>query len=348
MKYNTLPNTDIKVSELCLGTMTWGRQNTQEQGFEQMSYAFDKGIQFWDTAELYPVPTLPELYGDTERIIGNWLKANGKRSEIILATKIAGKAPFTKHIRTTGFTPEGIDEAIGNSLKRLQTDYIDLYQLHWPTRNTNFFGKRDYPSEAFETDEWRDNIHEVLTALAGHIKAGRIRYVGLSNETPWGVMRFIEEHKKDSSLPKMITVQNPYSLLNRLYEVGLAEVSHRENIGLLPYSPLGFGVLSGKYLGGKAPKDARVTLFPNYSRYSGPVATSATEAYAEIAREHNLSLPQMALAYLRTKPFVTSTIIGSTTMPQLIENIESIAIELSDEVVAQIEAVHQTHPNPAP
>ena len=348
MKYNTLPNTNIKVSELCLGTMTWGRQNTQEEGFEQMNYAFDQGIQFWDTAELYPVPTLTELYGGTERIIGNWLKANGKRSEIVLATKIAGKAPFTKHIRTTGFTPEGIDEAIGNSLKRLQTDYIDLYQLHWPTRTTNFFGKRDYPSEAFSSDEWKDNIYEVLTALAGHIKAGRIRYVGLSNETPWGVMRFIEEHKKDSSLPKMITVQNPYSLLNRLYEVGLAEVSHRENVGLLPYSPLGFGVLSGKYLGGEEPKDARVTLFPNYNRYSGPVATSATEAYAEIAKKYELSLPQMALAYLRTKPFVTSTIIGATNISQLIENIDSVRLDLSDEVLAQIEAVHQMHPNPAP
>jgi aryl-alcohol dehydrogenase-like predicted oxidoreductase len=348
MKYNTLPNTNIKVSELCLGTMTWGRQNTQEEGFEQMNYAFDQGLQFWDTAELYPVPTLPELYGGTEWIIGNWLKANGKRSEIVLATKIAGKAPFTKHIRTTGFTPEGIDEAIGNSLKRLQTDYIDLYQLHWPMRNTNFFGKRDYPSEAFSSDEWKDNIYEVLTALAGHIKAGRIRYVGLSNETPWGVMRFIEEHKKDSSLPKMITVQNPYSLLNRLYEVGLAEVSHRENVGLLPYSPLGFGVLSGKYLGGEEPKDARVTLFPNYNRYSGPVATSATEAYAEIAKKYELSLPQMALAYLRIKPFVTSTIIGATSMSQLIENIDSAYLELSDEVLAQIEAVHQMHPNPAP
>lgn len=348
MKYNTLPNTDIKVSELCLGTMTWGRQNTQEEGFEQMNYAFEQGIQFWDTAELYPVPTLPELYGDTERIIGNWLKANGKRSEIVLATKIAGKAPFTKHIRTTGFAPEAIDEAISNSLKRLQTDYIDLYQLHWPTRNTNFFGKRDYPSEAFSSDEWKDNIYEVLAALAEHIKAGRIRHIGLSNETPWGVIRFIEEHKKDSSLPKMITVQNPYSLLNRLYEVGLAEVSHRENVGLLPYSPLGFGVLSGKYLWGKEPKDARVTLFPNYNRYSGPVATLATEAYVEIARKYELSLPQMALAYLRTKPFVTSTIIGATSMWQLIENIDSVNLELSDEVVAQIEAVHQTHPNPAP
>ena len=348
MKYTKLPNTDITVSELCLGTMTWGRQNTQEEGFEQMNYALDKGIQFWDTAELYPVPTLPELYGDTERIIGNWLSKNKKRSELVLATKIAGKAPFTKHIRTTDFTPDAITQAITNSLERLQTDYIDLYQLHWPTRNTNFFGKRDYPIEAFSSDEWKDNIYEVLVTLQSAIKAGRIRYIGLSNETPWGVMRFLEEYKKDYSLPKVITVQNPYGLLNRLYEVGLAEVSHREKVGLLPYSPLGFGVLSGKYLGGKRPSDARVTLFPNYDRYSGPEANSATEAYSQIATQHGLSLPQMALAYLRTKPFVSSTIIGATAMPQLIENIASIELSLEDIVMEQIEAVHKRFPNPAP
>ena len=348
MKYTTLPNTDITVSELCLGTMTWGRQNTQEEGFEQMNYALDKGIQFWDTAELYPVPTLPELYGDTERIIGNWLSKNKKRSELVLATKITGKAPFTKHIRTTDFTPDAITQAITNSLERLHTDYIDLYQLHWPTRNTNFFCKRDYPIEAFSSDEWKDNIYEVLVTLQSAIKAGRIRYIGLSNETPWGVMRFLEEEKKDYRLPKVITVQNPYGLLNRLYGVGLAEVSHREKVGLLPYSPLGFGVLSGKYLGGKRPADARVTLFPNYDRYSGPEANSATEAYSQIATQHGLSLPQMALAYLRTKPFVSSTIIGATAMPQLIENIASIELSLEDIVMEQIEAVHKRFPNPAP
>lgn len=348
MKYTQLPNTDITVSQLCLGTMTWGRQNTQEEAFEQMDYALDQGIHFWDTAELYPVPTLPELYGDTERIIGNWLSKNKKRSALILATKIAGKAPFTKHIRDTDFTPEAIKQAISKSLDRLQTDYIDLYQLHWPTRLTNFFGKRDYPAEAFTTDEWQDNIYELLVALQSEIKAGRIRHIGLSNETPWGVMRFLELYKKDYSLPKVITVQNPYSLLNRLYEVGLAEVSHRENVGLLAYSPLGFGVLSGKYLDGKSPKDARVTLFPNYNRYSGPEASGATKAYAEIARQYGLSLPQMALAYLRTKPFVSSTIIGATSLPQLIENVASIGLTLDKEVIDQIEGVHKRMPNPAP
>ena len=348
MKYNTLNGTDLEVSEICLGTMTWGRQNSESEGFEQMDYAFDQGINFWDTAELYPVPTLPELYGDTEKIIGNWIAKNGKRDELVIATKIAGKAPFTKHIRTTGFTSEGIAEAIDLSLQRLKTDYIDLYQLHWPTRNTNFFGKRDYPDEAFKTDEWKDNIYEVLTELGKQIAAGKIRHIGLSNETPWGVMRFIEEHKRDASLPKIATVQNPYSLLNRLYEIGLSEVSHRENVGLLPYSPLGFGVLSGKYLGGKSPEGARVTLFPNYSRYSGPIATKATEAYHEIAQKHGLSLPQMSLAYLRTKPFVTSTIIGATSMEQLKENIESASLVLSEEVIAAIEEVHNTYPNPAP
>ena len=348
MNYKKLNGTDLMVSELCLGTMTWGRQNTQEEGFEQMDYAFDQGINFWDTAELYPVPTLPELYGDTEKIIGNWLAKNKKRSELIIATKIAGKAPFTKHIRTTGFTAASIAEAIEASLTRLQTDYIDLYQLHWPTRNTNFFGKRGYPDEAFETDQWEDNTYDVLNELKRQIDLGNIRHIGLSNETPWGVMRFIEEHRRDHSLPKIATVQNPYSLLNRLYEVGLSEVSHRENIGLLPYSPLGFGVLSGKYLGGKQPEGARVTLFPNYSRYSGETATKATEAYFEIAEKFGLSLPQMSLAYLRTKPFVTSTIIGATSMEQLKQNVESATISLSPEILEAIESVHNRYPNPAP
>lgn len=345
MKYTTLPNTELQVSKICLGTMTWGRQNTEAEGHAQMDYAIDRGINFFDTAELYPVPAIPELYAVTETIIGNWFKKTGNRDKVILATKIAGPGDYTKHIRTTGFSPKAIQEAVNGSLKRLQTDYIDLYQLHWPERKANFFGQRGYKHNP--NDAWEDNIHQVLQALAELVKSGKIRYIGLSNETPWGIMRFLEESKKHN-LPRVITVQNPYSLLNRLYEVGCAEISMRENVGLLAYSPLGFGVLSGKYLGGKKPEKARVTLFPNFSRYSNEQATKATEAYYNLAKEYNMSLAQMALAFINQQPFVTSNIIGATNLEQLKENIDSIAVTLSDEVLQKIEAIHEAIPNPAP
>ena len=346
MRYTTLPQTNIEVSKICLGTMTWGKQNTEEEGHEQMDYALEQGVNFFDTAELYPIPAEAERYAHTEIIIGNWFKKTGNRDKIILASKIAGKAPFTKFIRTTGFKRESIIEAVEGSLKRLQTDYIDLYQLHWPERNTNYFGQRGYKHSI--SDHWQDNIHQVLETLAALIKEGKIRHVGLSNETPWGTMRFLEESKVHSELPRMITIQNPYSLLNRLFEVGLSEISMRENIGLIPYSPLGFGVLSGKYLGGKKPEGARVTLFPNYNRYSGETAVAATEKYAELASAHNLSLTQMALSFVTSRPFVTSNIIGATSMEQLKENIGSIDVHLSDEVLKGIESIHNQIPNPAP
>ncbi|MBO0341839.1 MAG: NADP(H)-dependent aldo-keto reductase [Bacteroidota bacterium] len=346
MKYTRIPHTDIRISKICLGTMTWGRQNNEDEAHEQMDYALDQGVNFFDTAELYPVPAKKELYAVTEELIGNWFKKTGNRDKVVLASKIAGPGHAAKHIRSTGFSKESIINAVDGSLKRLQTDYIDLFQLHWPERNTNYFGQRGFNAHA--VDVWDDNIHQVLETLRDLIAEGKIRHVGLSNETPWGTMRFLEESKVHQSLPRMRTIQNPYSLLNRLFEVGLSEISMREQIGLLAYSPLGFGVLSGKYLTEIPPRKARVTLFPNYNRYSGDTAVAATKKYAELAKEHGLSLAQMALAFVNTRPFLTSNIIGATSMEQLKENIESIDVDLSDEVLEGIEEIHKAIPNPAP
>ena len=326
--------------------MTWGRQNTQDQGHEQMDYALDQGINFFDTAELYPIPAKKELYAVTEEIIGNWFKKTGNRDKVVLASKIAGRSDFAKFIRTTGFSRESIIKAVEGSLKRLQTDYIDLYQLHWPERNTNYFGQRGF--NAHVVDPWEDNIHQVLETLRDLIAEGKIRHVGISNETPWGAMRYLEESKVHQDLPRMLTIQNPYNLLNRLFEVGLSEIAVRENLRLLAYSPLGFGVLSGKYLTEIPPRKARVTLFPNYNRYSGETAVEATKRYSTLAQEHGLSMAQMALAFVNTRPFVTSNIIGATTMEQLKENVDSIDVELSDEVLQGIEEIHKAIPNPAP
>lgn len=343
MRYTTLPSTDIKVSKICLGSMTWGEQNTESEGHQQMDYAIDQGVNFIDTAELYAVPAKKETQGKTEEIIGSWLKKTGKRKDLVIATKIVGPREFVKHIRTGGFTKAEFTDAIYKSLKRLQTDYIDLYQLHWPDRNTNFFGVRGYQHN--ENESWKDNFAEVLDYLDEFIKQGKIRHIGVSNETAYGLMRYTEEARKGA--PKMITVQNPYNLLNRKDEVGLTEVLHRENIGHLPYSPLGFGQLTGKYLDDK-PQNARVTLFPQFARYHNEKSFEATRAYNEIAKKHNLSLTQMALAFVTDRPFVTSNIIGATTMEQLKENIDSINLTLSDEILKEIEKVHEGNPNPAP
>jgi len=346
MNYTTLPHTTLEVSKICLGTMTWGRQNTEAEGHEQMDYAVEQGINFFDTAELYPIPAHPDRYAVTEKIIGSWFKKTGKRDKIVLASKIAGKATFTKFIRTTGFKKESLIEAVNGSLERLQTDHIDLYQLHWPERSTNYFGKRGYTHDL--SDFWQDNIHQVLETLRELIKEGKIGHVGLSNETPWGAMRFLEESKVHKSLPRMITIQNPYSLLNRSFEVGLSEISIREKLGLLAYSPLGFGVLSGKYLGGAKPANARITLFPAYGRYSNEIALKATQKYLDLANKHGISLPQMALAFVTSRPFLTSCIIGATSMEQLKENIGSIDLSLSDELLKEIEAIHNEIADPAP
>jgi aryl-alcohol dehydrogenase-like predicted oxidoreductase len=343
MKYSFLPNTSIKISKICLGTMTWGKQNSEAEGHQQMDFAFDKGINFFDTAELYPVPAEAETYGETERIIGTWFKKTGLRDKIILASKIAGPGAYTKHIRSTGFSKDALIEALDQSLKRLQTDYIDLYQLHWPERYTNTFGIRGFKPSSSE--KWADNFHETLLVLDQLIKSGKIRHVGLSNENPWGVMRFLEESKKN--LPRMITIQNSYSLLNRQFEVGNAEVSVRENIGLLAYSPLACGVLSGKYIQGTDNPSSRLNLFTRFIRYSSNQSTEATKRYLKLAENNNLTLAQMALAFVNQQPFVTSNIIGATNLTQLEENIDSINVELSDEVLYGIEKIHQEIPDPS-
>ncbi len=345
MKYTTLPNTDIKVSKICLGTMTFGQQNTEADGHAQMDYAVEKGINFFDTAEMYSVPAREETYGSTERILGTWFKKTGKRDEIVLATKIAGPNPnFTYMREKNDFSPASIKFALDQSLQRLQTDYIDLYQLHWPERKTNFFGQRGFK---VQEDAWEDNIHAVLETLDGFVKQGKIKHVGLSNETPWGIMRFLEESKYHN-LPRIATVQNPYSLLNRLFEVGSAELCLRENVGLFAYSPLAFGVLSGKFLSGESHPNARIKLFPQFSRYNSAQCTEATRMYQEVAHKNGLTLTEMALAFVTQQAFVTSNIIGATTMEQLKENIATIDIVLSEEVINAINAVQAVIPDPAP
>ncbi|WP_142784266.1 NADP(H)-dependent aldo-keto reductase [Changchengzhania lutea] len=345
MKYTSLPNTDLKISKLCLGSMTWGNQNSEAEGHAQLDYAFDQGINFIDTAELYPVPATAETQGRTSEIIGTWLKKTGRRDQVVIGSKIAGTGDYTAHIRTTGFSPTAIKEAVDAELKRLQTDYIDLYQLHWPERETNTFGVRDYKHNP--NDAWKDNFNDVLHALDTVIKSGKIRHVGMSNEKAWGAMRFLEE-SKTHDLPRMATIQNAYSLLNRVFEGDMAEVAIRENLGLLAYSPMAFGVLSGKYIKGIAGDDARLKLFPRFARYSSEQATESTKRYLKIAEAHNMTLAQMALAFVTQQPFVASNIIGATNLEQLKENISSIDISLSEEVLKQINEVHAAIPNPAP
>ena len=344
MKYNFIPHTDIKVSKICLGTMTWGNQNTRDDAFNQMDFALDKGVNFFDTAELYPVPANADTYGDTERFIGDWFSKTKKREKVVLATKIAGPGSYTAHIRSSGFSPQSIENALNQSLKRLKTHYIDLYQLHWPTRQTNFFGTRDYP---YVEEKEKDNFQQILETLLKFIKDGKIRHIGLSNETPWGAMKYLSISKYQN-LPRMKTIQNPYSLLNRTFEIGNAEVTDREDLGLLAYSPMAFGILSGKYRNGIFPEKSRLKLFPRMSRYSSQQSFSATEEYASIAEKYGINLAQLSLAFVNDRPFVTSNIIGATTMLQLEENINSVNIKLSDEIITEINSVHNRIPNPAP
>ena len=343
MEYNILPNSNIKVSKICLGTMTWGKQNNQQEAFEQMYYSIDQGVNFFDTAELYPVPATPDKYAITEEIIGNWFQQSKKRDKIILATKIAGPGDYTAHIRKTGFKGNSIENALDGSLKRLKTDYVDLYQLHWPERITNTFGNRNYQ---YFNDSWEDNFEFILEKLKELIKIGKIRHIGLSNENPWGIMKFIDYSKQD--LPKMITVQNPYSLLNRLFEVGSSEICKRENVGLLAYSPLGFGILTGKYFNGKMPKNSRLDLFPTLKRYSNENSIKAAKLYEKVAKKHNISLTHLSLSFVNDRPFVTSNIIGATNLEQLKENIESINIKLSDEIISELNSINNKIPNPSP
>ena len=348
MKYRKLGNTNIDVSVICLGTMTFGEQNSEAEGFEQMDYALDRGVNFFDTAELYAVMPRKETYGKTEEIVGNWLKSRKKRDKIILASKIASKSEDDLHwIRngstSLGFDRKNMDEAINNSLKRLKTDYIDLYQLHWPERKVPKFGVLDFKYDP--KDQWTP-IEEVLENLDRLIKAGKIRYVGLSNETPWGVMKFLQL-AKEKNLPRMVSIQNVYSLVNRVFDVANSEVSIRENCGLLAYSPLAGGRLSGKYIGNKKPKNARYTIWPRrFSRHHTQRGEIAIESYFNLAKKYGYSPSLFANAFVNNRPFVTSNIIGATTMQQLEENIDSIDITLSKEILDKIEDIHLSDPNP--
>ena len=344
MHYHKLPHSNLEISKICLGTMTFGEQNTQAEAFNQLDYAFERGVNFIDTAEMYPVPPKAASQGATEQYIGNWLAKSGKRGKIILATKVAGPRNVP-HIRADmKLNRRHIHQAIDDSLARLKTDYIDLYQLHWPQRQTNTFGQLNYPY----SDEQQDvTLIETLEALAELIKVGKVRYIGVSNETPWGVMSLLKLAEKHD-LPRIVSIQNPYNLLNRSFEIGLSEISHFEGIELLAYSPLAFGCLSGKYLNGNRPTGARCSLFERFVRYFTPQGVAATQAYVDLAHQHDLDPAQMALAFINQQPFVAANIIGATTMEQLKANIDSVSITLSAELLKEIQAIGSTYSNPCP
>ena len=347
MKYKKLGTTDINVSLICLGTMTFGEQNSQFDGFEQMNYALERGVNFFDTAELYAVMPRKETYGKTEEIIGNWFKEKKNRDKVILASKIASKTNDLPWIRegnqNLGFDKKNMNAAIDASLIRLQTDYIDLYQLHWPERKVPKFGKLDFEYDLYD-DEWT-KIEEVLENLNHLIKEGKIRYVGLSNETPWGMMKFLQI-AKEKNLPRVMSIQNVYSLVNRVFDIANSEVAIRENCGLLAYSPLAGGRLSGKYINQK-PNNARYTLWPSrFSRHHTIRGEIAIEKYVNLAKKYNIAPSTFANAYVNNRPFVTSNIIGATTINQLKENIDSIDINLSKDILDEIEEIHLSDPNP--
>ncbi len=346
MKYNILPNTNTKVSSICLGTMTFGNQNTEVEAHNQLDFAIQKGINFIDTAEMYPIAGNKKIFGSTERFIGTWVNKIGpsQREKLVLATKITGPHRGLEYIRNPlSFTKKSIHDAVNLSLKNLQTNYIDLYQMHWPERKMNMFGQRGF---TIVEDDWQDNFNEVLYIFDELIKEGKIKHIGVSNEAPWGVMRYLHESEKHN-LPKIVSIQNPYSLVNRLFEVGLLETCYRENVGLLAYSPLAFGVLTGKYHG--TVKDSfRMSLFPNFTRYINENAMKATAAYQKLAQSHGLTATQLSLAFVQQQQFVTSTIIGATTMEQLSENIETHNIILSPEILSEINKIQESIPNPAP
>ena len=345
MDYSCLGDA-LEVSRICLGTMVFGEQVDQEQAFHLMDRALESGVNFFDVAEMYAIPPRAETFGRSEEILGNWLKARGNREQVVIASKVTGPSAALKHIRqgTNRLDRSNIEQAIDGSLQRLQTDYIDLYQLHWPDRKTNYFGKLGYEHPA---DDDSVPLEETLTVLHDLVNAGKVRHVGVSNETPWGVMRFLQLASK-LQLPRMVSIQNPYNLLNRSFEVGLAEIAHREDVPLLAYSPLGFGTLSGKYLGKQKPKNARLSLFKGYTRYTNPQGLAATREYAALAKDSDLNMAQMALAYVNSRSFLASTIIGATTHEQLEENLRTADLVLSPDVLEGIEAIHKRFSNPCP
>ncbi|GAA5647123.1 MULTISPECIES: NADP(H)-dependent aldo-keto reductase [Vibrio] len=344
MQYTKLPHSTLEISKICLGTMTFGEQNTQAEASSQLDCALERGVNFIDTAEMYPVPPKAETQGRTEEFIGNWLEKSGKREKIVLATKVAGprNVPYIRDHMS--LDRRNIHQAIDDSLRRLKTDYVDLYQLHWPQRQTNCFGQLNYPHPDSQDEV---TLIETLEALSDLVKAGKVRYIGVSNETPWGVMtllRLAEKHE----LPRIVSIQNPYNLLNRSFEVGLSEISHFEGVQLLAYSPLAFGCLSGKYLNGARPEGARCTLFERFVRYFTPQGVKATQAYVDLAREHGLDPAQMALAFVNQRPFVAANIIGATNLEQLKSNIDSIEVELTQELLEGIQQIGTTYSNPCP
>lgn len=347
MEYRRLGRTDINVSLIGLGTMTWGEQNTEAEAHEQLDYALERGINFIDTAEMYPVPPKAETQGRTEAYIGSWLHKRGKRDDVILTSKAIGRSDLD-WLREDGSMPrltrEQIREAVHTSLKRLQTDYLDLYQLHWPDRSTNFFGHLGYHHQPY-TDEV--SIEETLTAMGELVDEGKIRHVGISNETPWGLMQYLAIADR-LNLPRIASIQNPYSLLNRSFEIGLAECAEREDVRLLAYSPLAFGTLSGKYLDGARPEGGRITRWQRFSRYTNAQGQAATREYVDLAYQNGLDPAQMALAYINSRSFLTSNLIGATSMKQLRTNIESIDVNLDKTTLETIEAIHNRHPNPCP
>jgi aryl-alcohol dehydrogenase-like predicted oxidoreductase len=344
MNYTTLPNSNIKISTICLGTMTFGEQNSEKEAHQQLDFASENGINFIDTAEMYPIAAREETLGLTEKYVGSWLKKTGKRSEIVLATKIAGPNRGMNYIREPlDFSKKSITEAVEKSLQNLNTDYIDLYQMHWPERKMNFFGQRGF---AITEDAWHDNFKEILETFDELIKAGKIGQIGISNETPYGMMRFLQESEKHN-LPRIATIQNPYSLLNRLFEVGLSEMCYRENVGLLAYSPLGFGMLTGKHQNGILP-NSRNGLFPQFIRYTNENCLKAIDLYQKLALENSLTLTQLALAFVQQQQTVMSTIIGATSLEQLSENIKTHSVVLSSDVLSEINKIHELIPDPAP
>ncbi|EGQ9881382.1 NADP(H)-dependent aldo-keto reductase [Vibrio vulnificus] len=344
MQYTKLPHSTLEISKLCLGTMTFGEQNSQQDAFEQLDYAVAQGINFIDTAEMYPVPPKAQSQGLTEQFIGNWLSKSGKREKVLIATKIAGprNVPYIRD--NMSLNRRHIHTAIDDSLTRLQTDYVDLYQLHWPQRQTNCFGQLNYP---YPDAQEEVTLIETLEALNELVKAGKVRYIGVSNETPWGVMTLLRLAEKHD-LPRIVSIQNPYNLLNRSFEVGLSEISHYEGVQLLAYSPMAFGTLSGKYLDGARPTGARCTLFERFQRYFTPQGLEATKAYVSLARDYGLDPAQMALSFVNQRPFVASNIIGATTLDQLKANIESLNVKLEDEVLNKIQQIGTTYSNPCP
>ena len=348
MLYKKLGRTDLAVSAICLGTMTWGEQNTETEAHEQLDYALERGINFLDTAEMYPVPPRKETYSRTEEYIGRWDKLKTQREKIILATKVVGPMDNfeDQYIRggKTKLNKEHIDKALEGSLKRLNVDYIDLYQLHWPERQTNFFGARGY---THLPEDKSTPIKETLQALKPWVDKGVIRHLGLSNETPWGVMQYLNA-ARELGMDPVVSIQNPYNLLNRTFEIGLSEMALKEKVGLLAYSPLAFGTLSGKYLQEPWPSKGRLSLWGRFSRYLKDNGVAATKEYVGLAKEIGSTPSKLALAFVTTRSFVTSNIIGATTMEQLEENIDSIELELSDEILAKIQEIQERFPDPCP